>query len=178
MIDYSKLCLWADPPSLTSRPQWAALLNWTLSVITVPNDRISFLFMEITNAQLDILKTNCPFLVNCDVSLETFRSVLYHLTNPPRFSDQEKTNLDTLLNTAIGASEEESRDILLAYYPAAMPPAPGTTLLELFLHWARAMLTLLVFTFNKTTAAQKLLQAYEQLVHVTCRTGLWDYRPQ
>ena len=68
MIDYSKLPLWADPPTLTSRPQWAALLNWTLSVITIPNGRISFLFMEITNAQLDILKTTCPFLVNCDIS--------------------------------------------------------------------------------------------------------------
>ena len=100
-MDYSKLRLWADPPTLTSRPQWAALLNWTLSVITVPNDRISFLF---TNAQLDILKTNCPFLVDCDVSLQTFRAVLYHLTNPPRFSDQEKTNLCTLLNTAMGTS--------------------------------------------------------------------------
>ena len=98
-------------------------------------------------------------------------SVLYHLTNPPRFSDQEKNNLCTLLNTAIGTTEAESKDILLAYYPAANPPAPGTTLLELFLHWARAMLTLLVFSFNKTTAAIELLQVYEQLVHITSRTG-------
>ena len=159
-----------DGPPYTY-PQWSALLNWTLSVITVPTDRISFLFMEITNAQLDILKTNCPFLVDCDVSLQTFRSVLYHLTNPPRFNDQEKNNLCTLLNTVIGATEAESKDILLAYYPAANPPAPGPTFLELFLHWARAMLTLLVFTFQKTAAALDLTQSYEHLVHVVSRTG-------
>ena len=152
MIDYLRLRHWADPPNITNRPQWAALLNWTLSVITIPNGRISFLFMETPNAQLDILKTTCPFLVNCDISLQTFRSVLYHLTNPPRFTEQEKTNLCTLLNTAIGDTEEESKEILLAYYPAANPPPPGTILLDLFLHWARAMLTLLVFTFNNTTA--------------------------
>ena len=80
MIDYSQIRHYADPLSLTSRPQWAALLNWTLSVITVPNDRISFLFMDISNPQLDSLKANCPFLVNADVNLQTFRAVLYHLT--------------------------------------------------------------------------------------------------
>ena len=171
MIDYSKLRQWADPPTLTSRPQWSALLNWVISVISVPNDRISFLFLEITNAQLDALKTNCPFIIDCDVSLESFRSVLFHLTNPPRFSDQEKANLETLLKTAIGASEQESRDILLAYYPATMPPAPSTTILDLFLHWARAMLTLLVYSFNKTSADLELLQAYKSFVHITSRAG-------
>ena len=105
MLDYTKIRQWADPPTLTSRPQWAALLNWTLSVISIPNSRISFLFLEISSAQLDLSKANCPFLVNCDISLETFRSVLYHLTNPPRFSDQEKTNMSTLLNTVIGETK-------------------------------------------------------------------------
>ena len=122
MIDYSKIRQYADPPTFTSRPQWAALLNWTLSVISIPNNRISFLFMEISNAQLDLLKANCPFLVNCNISLETFRAVLYHLTNPPRFSDVEKTNMCTLLTTAIGETEQESKDVLLSYYPAANPP--------------------------------------------------------
>ena len=122
MIDYSQIRHYTDPPSLTSRPQWAALLNWTLSVITVPNDRISFLFLEISNPQLDSLKANCPFLVNADVNLHTFRAVLYHLTNPPRLSDIEKANICTQLNTAIGENEQDSKDILLSYYPAANPP--------------------------------------------------------
>ena len=52
-----------------------------------------------------------------------------------------------------------------------MPPAPATTILDLFLHWARAMLTLLVFSFNKTSAALELLQAYKSFVHVTSRAG-------
>ena len=121
MIDYSQIRNYTDPPSLTSRPQWATLLNWTLSVITVPNGRISFLFLEITNVQFDSLKTNCPFLVNPDVNLHTFRAVLYHLTNPPRLSDTEKANICTLLNTAIGDDEQDSKNILLSYYPAANP---------------------------------------------------------
>ena len=122
MIDYGRIRTYTDMPSLTSRPQWAALLNWTLSVLTVPNDRISFLFLEITNVQFDSLKTNCPFLVNPEVNLNTFRAVLYHLTNPPRLSDIEKGNICTQLNTAIGEDEQDSKDILLSYYPAANPP--------------------------------------------------------
>ena len=68
MLDYGLIRTYTDPPSLTSRPQWAALLNWTLSELTVPNNRISFQFLEITNVQFDSLKTNCPFLVNPEVN--------------------------------------------------------------------------------------------------------------
>ena len=97
--------------------------------------------------------------------------MLYHLTNPPRFSDVEKTNMCTLLTTAIGETEQESKDILLSYYPAAKPPPPGTSLWDLFSHWSRAMLTLFVFTFQKTAAALDLIQSYEHLAHVVSRTG-------
>ena len=110
---------------------------------------------------------HCPFIINCDISLQSFRTVLFHLTNPPRLNEQEKVNFETLLKTAIGETEQETRDILLAYYPSNMPPAPGTTLHDLFLHWARAMLTLLTFTFNITSAALKFLQSYESFVQVT-----------
>ena len=123
MIDYALIRDYRDPPSLTSRPQWAGLLNWTLSVLTVPNNRISFQFLEITNVQFDSLKTNCPFLVNPDVDLNTFRAIVYHLSNPPRLSEIERGTICTLLNTAIGEDEEYSRAILLSYYPAASPPS-------------------------------------------------------
>ena len=122
MIDYALIRDYRDPPSVTSRPQWAGLLNWTLSVLTVPNDRISFQFLEITNVQFDSLKTNCPFLVNPDVDLNTFRAIVYHLSNPPRLSEIERGTICTLLNTAIGEDEEDSKAILLSYYPAASPP--------------------------------------------------------
>ena len=77
----------------------------------------------------------------------------------------------TQLNTAIGENEQDSKDILLSYYPAANPPLQGTSLLDLFSHWCRAMLTLLVFTFQKTAAAIDFVQSYEHLTHVVSRTG-------
>ena len=171
MIDYELLRDYRDPPSLTSRPQWVGLLNWTLSVLTVPANRLSLQFLEISNAQFENLKSSCPFLVNPLVDLNTFRSVVYHLSNPPRLSDIEKGNISTLLSTAIGDDEDDTKTILLSYYPASSPPPQGTPLLDLFLHWCRAMLTLLTFSFQKTIAAVEFIQSYEHLAHVTSRTG-------
>ena len=134
MVNYTLLKSWSDPPHLTNRSTWTALLQWVLGQITVPTDRISFLFLETLNPDLETRRASCPFLNPCTISLETFRLILFHLSNPPRLNPQECTNLDTLIKTSIADNEQETHDILLSYHPAFQPPAQGTSTLDLFLH--------------------------------------------
>ena len=169
MVNYLLLKSWTDPPHLTNRATWTNLLQWVLGQMTVPADRISFLFLETGNADLETLRASCTFLQPCTISLETFRLILFHLASPPQLNPQETTNLDTLIKTSIAPTEQETRDILLSYYPANQPPPQGSSTLDLFLHWARAMLALLSFSFAKTAASIDLLTAYETLSLVVGR---------
>jgi hypothetical protein len=102
-----------------------ALLRWFFQHSQVAGGWIKFDYLAKSDGEIAALKAAVPDLGNPLRDLNSFRTILYHLSSHQRFTDEQVVQIGTLI---VGWSPQ-AMDVLKSYIPAEPPNSKGYTLL-------------------------------------------------
>ena len=144
---------WIQPIAIRGYDTTLALLRWFFQHSQVQGNWIKFDYLSKSDGELTALRTAVPDLGTLTRDLGSFRTLLFHLSNHQRFSDEQNEAISTLIT----AWSDRATDVLRSYSPQA---APETTGYELLCTWADLGERTLLFLMKKTANSCGIINTY------------------
>ena len=152
-VKYNREYAWAGPVQIRGYDANLALLRWFFQHSQVAGGWIKFDYLAKSDGELTALKAAVPDLGNPVRDLNSFRTILYHLSSHQRFTDEQVVQIGTLI---VGWSPQ-AMDVLKSYSPAEPPDSKGYTLL---CKWAGVAEATLKFFMRKIAHSCGIIDTY------------------
>ena len=87
--------VWTTPQTLRNAEHYVALTKWFISHMQIIGGWAHFRFFTKSDAEIQALKELCTDLPALPRNLLSMKTLFYHLSNGPRLSQEQTTDLET-----------------------------------------------------------------------------------
>ena len=87
--------VWTTPQKLRSAEHYVELTKWFISHMQIVGGWVHFRFFSKSDAEIQALKELCTDLPALPRNLLSMKTLFYHLSNGPRLSQEQTTDLET-----------------------------------------------------------------------------------
>ena len=124
-VRYSSDFHWTQPVPIRGFEANHALLRWFFQHSQVAGNWVKFDFLTKSDGEMGALRTAVPDLGTLARDLSSFRTILFHISNLQRFTEEQIEQINAL----IVAWSDQAMVVLQSYSPGVPPGASGYVLL-------------------------------------------------
>ena len=152
-VDYSSTFLWAAPGPLRGFEATHTVIRWFIRHSTTAGGWVNCNFLVRSDGELQELTTAVPDLGVLSRSLGSFRTLLFHLSSPHRFNEEQMTTINALItgwsDDAVTTLSGYCRDL-----------EPDATAYQMLCRWAELTTDAIRYLMEKTAHAAGILTTY------------------